>query len=80
MLNVVLDAKILPQRLNGNTIGFCSEELKVRVASQPVLTWSRRKQGEKKVNFTACRSGKLQLACTSPKVISTSPKNFDEQD
>ena len=61
MLNIVLDAKILPQRfhLKGNTIGFCSEELKVRVASQPVLTWSTRKQGEKKVNFTACRSGKL---------------------
>ena len=29
-----------------------------------------------KVSFTACHSGKLQLACTSPQVISTSPKPF----
>ena len=38
-------------------------------------------QGAKKVSFTACHSGKLQLACTSPRVILISPKNFfDEQD
>ena len=30
----------------------------------------------KKVTFTACHSGKLQLACTSPQVISTSPKTL----
>ena len=30
-------------------------------------------QGAKKVSFTACHSGKLKSACTSPKVISTSP-------
>ena len=34
------------------------------------------KQGAKKVSFTACHSGKLQLACTSPQVISTSPKTL----
>ena len=33
-------------------------------------------QGAKKVIFTACYSGKLKLAFTSPKVISTSPQNF----
>ena len=33
-------------------------------------------QGAKKVRFTACHSGKLYLACTSPKVISTSPKKI----
>ena len=30
-------------------------------------------QGAKKVSFTACHSGKLQLAFTSPKVIFTRP-------
>ena len=33
-------------------------------------------QGAKKIIFTACHSGKLKLAVTSPDVISTSPKNF----
>ena len=32
-------------------------------------------QGAKKLIFTACNSGKLRLAFTSPNVISTSPKN-----
>ena len=35
-----------------------------------------RVQGAKKIIFTACHSGKLKLALTSPDVISTSPKNF----
>ena len=34
------------------------------------------KQGAKKIIFTACHSGKLKLAFTSPDIISTSPKNF----
>ena len=34
------------------------------------------KQGAKKIIFTACHSGKLKLAFTSPDVISTSPKTF----
>ena len=33
-------------------------------------------QGAKKIIFTACHSGKLKLALTSPDVISTSPKSF----
>ena len=33
-------------------------------------------QGAKEIIFTACHSGKLKLAFTSPDVISTSPKNF----
>ena len=33
-------------------------------------------QGAKKIIFTACHSGKLKLAFTSPDVMSTSPKNF----
>ena len=33
-------------------------------------------QGAKKIIFTACHSGKLNLAFTNPDVISTSPKNF----
>ena len=33
-------------------------------------------QGAKKIIFTACHSGKLQLVLTSPNVISTSPKNL----
>ena len=38
-------------------------------------------QGTKKVSFTACHSGKLELASTSPQVISTIPKTlFDWQD
>ena len=32
-------------------------------------------QGAKKIIFTACHSGKLKLAFTSPDVIITSPKN-----
>ena len=34
------------------------------------------KQGPKKIIFTACHSGKLKLAFTSPNVISTSRKSF----
>ena len=33
-------------------------------------------QGAKKIIFTACHSGKLKQAFTSPDVISTSPKSF----
>ena len=33
-------------------------------------------QGAKKVSFTACPNSKLYLACTSPKVISTSLKKI----
>ena len=33
-------------------------------------------QGAKKIISTACHSGKLKLAFTSPDVISTSPKSF----
>ena len=36
-------------------------------------TWN---QGAKKIIFTACHSGKLKLAFTSPGVISTRPKSF----
>ena len=37
------------------------------------------RQGAKKINFTACPSGKLSPTSTSPKVIFTSPKkNFHE--
>ena len=35
-----------------------------------------RTQGAKKIIFTACHSGKLKLAFTSPDVTSTSPKSF----
>ena len=38
-------------------------------------------QGAKIVSLTVCHSGKQQLACTSPQVISTSPQTlFDQQD
>ena len=33
-------------------------------------------KGAKKIIFTACHSGKLKLAFTSPDAILTSPKNF----
>ena len=35
-----------------------------------------RKQDAKKIIFTACHSGMLKLAFTSPGIISTSPKTF----
>ena len=35
-----------------------------------------RVQGAKKIIFTACHSGKLKPAFTSPDIISTSPKNL----
>ena len=44
--------------------------LQFRLSCQFIL------QGAKKIIFTACHSGKLKLAFTSPDVISTSPKNF----
>ena len=40
------------------------------------LTLSQQSQGAKKIIFTACHSGKLKLAFTSPDVISISPKTF----
>ena len=46
------------------------------VNSQETGGKSANMQGAKKVSFTACHSGKLKLACTSPQVISTSPKTF----
>ena len=36
----------------------------------------RNMQGAKKIIFTACHSGKLKLAFTSPDVITTSPESF----
>ena len=38
--------------------------------------WVVTLQGAKKVIFKACHSGKLELACTSPNIISTSHKNI----
>ena len=43
--------------------------------SEEVVTHGCSTQGAKKIIFTACHSGKLKLAFTSPDVISTSPKN-----
>ena len=40
-----------------------------------IFKYTLKYQGAKKVSFTACHSGNLYLACTGPKVISTSPKN-----
>ena len=39
-------------------------------------TYRYKEQGAKKIIFTACHSGKLKLAFTSPDVIWTSPKSF----
>ena len=41
-----------------------------------MVTWVVCSQVAKKIIFTACHSGKLKLAFTSPDVISTSPKSF----
>ena len=41
-----------------------------------MVTWVVRSQVAKKIIFTACHSGKLKLAFTSPEVITTSPQNF----
>ena len=48
--------------------------LQKKEANYPAIL--REQQGEKKIIFTACHLGKLKLAFTNPKVISTSPKNF----
>ena len=37
---------------------------------------NKHSQGVKKVSFTACHWGNLQLAFTSPRVVLTSPKKF----
>ena len=48
--------------------------------SVPISFLTHAMQGAKKIIFTACHSGKLKLAFTSPDIISTSPpKAFDEQ-
>ena len=39
-------------------------------------SFTQESQGAKKIIFTACHSGKLKLAFTSPEIISTSPKNI----
>ena len=44
----------------------------LKLLSRYMYVW----QGAKKVIFTACHSGKLKLAFTSPEVISTSPNSF----
>ena len=50
-------------------------------AKRPIRPELNYLQGAKKVSFTTCYSGKLQLSCTSPKVISASPqKVFEQQD
>ena len=60
-------------------------KLRIWVQKEKRTSFSRvnihhKTQGPKKIIFTACHSGKLKLACTSPDVISTSPKSpFDEQ-
>ena len=46
-----------------------------RVLFSTSLKYAMGYQGAKKIIFTACPSGKLKLAFTSPDVISTSPPN-----
>ena len=56
--------------------GKCNKIMKIMMNqkkyNQPV-------QGAKKVSSTACHSGKLQLTCISPKVISPNPKNIVDE-
>ena len=47
----------------------------IRDGSQVNDLTKKASQGAKKIIFTACHLGKLNLAYTSPDVISTSPKN-----
>ena len=47
-----------------------------QVTSTEGVHTTDRVQSAKKIIFTACHSGKLKLAFTSPDVISTGPKNF----
>ena len=47
----------------------------IRDGSQVNDLTKKASQGAKKIIFTACHLGKLNLAFTSPDVISTSPKN-----
>ena len=56
-------------------------KLRIWVQKEKRTSFSRvnihhKTQGPKKIIFTACHSGKLKLACTSPDVISTSPKSL----
>ena len=48
----------------------------VNVTLSSIIRNKYEAQGAKKIIFTACHSGKLKLALTSPDVISTSPKSF----
>ena len=56
-----------------------SRNLKVNsVIMTVIFKWQNsdyKKQGAKKIIFTAYHSGKLKLAFTSPDIVSTSPKN-----
>ena len=52
------------------------EKLSSKVCFNENVNVFNKQQGAKKIIFTACHSGKLKLAFTSPDVISTSPKSF----
>ena len=59
---VLIDCYIVCSHLRMNPFTSCSGD--------------REDQGAKEVIFTACLSGKLKLAYTSPNIISPSPQNF----
>ena len=56
--------------------GFLFATAKVASITAMIFFQIIRIKCAKKIIFTACHSGKLKLAFTSPDVISTSPKNF----
>ena len=81
--NQVIKSALCITKLRGHMyktykMRFCSDQNPILI---PLYHWQKVKhtvthQGAKKIIFTACHSGKLKLAFTSPDVISTSPKNF----
>ena len=75
IVNLSIRLKENSKHISGNSLSPLGAQNKdFGAASQTLLT--RVKQSAKKVSFTACHSGKLWLACTSPQVISTSLKTL----
>ena len=73
-MNAILSSKAAkPQKCANNH----EKNKNFLIAPSPnLLAVSLPSQGAKKLIFTACHSGKLKLAFTSPDFISTSPKSF----
>ena len=80
--NVWISSNIITGQLYKKCAELTQPHLQGFSVVKPIFFWRKlitidvMLQGAKKIIFTACPSGKLKLAVTSPDVISASPKSF----